>query len=180
MVAIVIGGLALVALLTVLLTRDTGTADQTAAEPTSSPETVATQAPATPAATPTPTVALTDAGEPYSGAEIVYALTTRGMLVAPADQVPCANAAVPARTYRITRADGSPGEQIVAVMTYPNAQALQAQWSTGSSGAQYRTGGCGVGATVIYFNANAILMMFQVSDQTLRRQVSDAFLAAAS
>jgi hypothetical protein len=122
---------------------------------------------------------VSDAGEPYSGAEIVNAWTTRGMSVAPTDPVPCVNAAVPPRTYRITRADGSPGQQIVAVMTYPNAQALQAQWSTGSSGAQYRAGGCGVGATVVYFNANAILMILQVTDQALRRQVSDAFLAAA-
>ena len=39
-------------------------------------------------------------------------------------------------------------------------------------------GGCGVGAAVIYFNANAILMIFDISDMALRRQISDAFLAA--
>jgi hypothetical protein len=175
----VISGLAVVAVLAVLATRNAGTADQTDVVSTQPPAVAVTEAATTPTRTPTAAAALNDPGEPYSGNEIVNAWTTRGMEATPTDPVPCAGAAAPVRGYRITRADGSPGEQVVAVMTYPNAQAMQAQWSTGSSGAQYRAGGCGVGATVIYFNANAILMILQVSDATLRRQVSDAFLAAA-
>jgi hypothetical protein len=55
---------------------------------------------------------------------------------------------------------------------------MQAQWTTGSGGARFRNGACGVGPTAVYWNGNAVLMFFPVTDGALRQQVSDAFIAA--
>jgi hypothetical protein len=178
-VGLLIGALALVAAVALLVTRDAATSDADAVAATG---TAAPAAAETPSETSTPTAvasAFSDAGQPYSGEEIARSFATAGLAAgASDDNVPCTNSAVPPRPLRVTRADGSPGEQRVALMVYPSAQAMQAQWAIGGGSARYSNGSCGIGAAVIYWNANAILMIFQITDPALRQQVSSAFLAA--
>jgi hypothetical protein len=177
LVIVVLGFLAALAL---FLTRDrsapdAGLASQTGPTPAAAAESVAPSA----TSVPPPAAAFNDEGDPYSGTEIRNAWSARGLTATVTNEpVPCTNPAVPPRAYSITRANGAAGDQRVVLMVYPTGQAMEDQWTTGSGGARFRNGSCGIGASVVYWNRNAILMIFPITDAALRQSVTDAFLAA--
>ena len=157
--------------------------DDSAAPPGNEPLAGATgaSAPAQPARTPSATPAsgqrASAAGDPYSESSVLAALQSRGLQVAPADDaVPCSNAGARPTTLRVTATDG---EQRIALLVYPSAAAMNAEWAVeGGSPLRFRNGGtCFAGASVIYWNANLVLAVPQVTAASLVPQIAQAFLA---
>lgn len=151
-----------------------------AATATAAPVTATTAPPAvTPTAASAP--ALTPplaAGSPFSASALLDALAARGLRATALDErVTCAGSAVTPRVYRVARASGG-GEQRAVLLVYDSPTALSAEWTAARGGAPaFRQGACVPGAAGFYWNHNLVLAFPPATDDALRRQTADAFLA---
>ncbi len=113
-------------------------------------------------------------GAPYSEGGMTSALQSRGLTATQVNEpFVCQNPHTTPKTYRVTAAAD---EQRMVLLVYSDAAAMNVDWVVGAGRPQYRNGSCAVGAAVIYFNQNLMMIFPQTTSAPLQAQIVDAFL----